>query len=200
MPSIPGLSNLVWADFRLAVLILVILPLVLLGWAAVKGSDTFQSLMIIYWRVSSLLAIAVYLLIGASPLGFLAGWLARLLIPASLWFWLDLNEEISEMSNSRLKLSVSAWRWAVTAYSLIGAVVTLPMLRCGFMNSQALVADATCQAWLQAPWLYREMLHPTTRPWFLGFLGIAGLAVYVLYFAYFVLVRLAKQGRSAMEL
>jgi len=43
-----------------------------------------------------LLAITIYLLIAALPVGFISGLMARILIPISLWFWVDLNEEIED--------------------------------------------------------------------------------------------------------
>lgn len=191
------LQPLIWVDYRLAVLFTVLIPLLLLIWAYVNKSEAIQRLLLIYWRVASLLAITVYLLIAALPLGFISGWLARLLIPVSLWFWVDLNEEIAEQPKSPLKLAFSSWRWAVSIYCVLGLIGQLPVLACAFMGHDALVKAPLCNAWLQAPWAFRELFHATTRPWFLGGVGLFGLAIYVIYLAYFVLVRLGKQGRSA---
>ena len=106
-------------DYRLAVLFTVILPLILLIWAFAKRSEAIERLLIIYWRVSSLLAITVYLMIGNLPIAFMSGFLARILIPLGLWFWVDLNEEIDEIPQRPLKLSFTAWRWAVSIYSAV---------------------------------------------------------------------------------
>lgn len=193
------LSSLVWTDYRLAVLFTVIIPLVLLIWAFVQRSEAIQRLMIIFWRVSSLLAITVYLLIGAFPIGFATGWLARILIPISLWFWADLNEEIRDQPSSPLRLSVTSWRWAVSAYCVLGVLVQIPIyLRCALLSNQQLLSDASCRAWLAPPWLLREYLHAGARPYFLGFLGLIGLGIYMLYLGYFVFFRLGKRKRSAM--
>jgi hypothetical protein len=144
-----------------------------------------------------LLAITLYLLIAAIPLGFISGWLARILIPIALWFWVDLNEEISEQPQNPLKLSFTSWRWAVSIYCVLGIVAQIPVLSCAFMGHDEILKNPLCNAWLQAPWAFREFFHSTTRPWFLGGIGLAGLVIYVIYLAYFVLVRLGKQGRSA---
>lgn len=191
------LSSLVWMDYRLAVLFTVILPLILLIWAFVRQADAIGRLLVIYWRVSSLLAITVYLLIGGLPVGFLSGFLARLLIPLGLWFWADLNEEIHEQPSSALKLSFSAWRWAVSVYCLLGALASLPFLQCAL--STTTLATPFCQVWIDPPMGFKNFFHAGYRTGFLGFLGIMGLIIYVLYFAYFVIFRLAKQGRSAVE-
>jgi hypothetical protein len=191
------LSHWVWTDYRLAVLFTVLIPLALLLWAFVKQSDAMMRLLTIYWRVASLLAITVYLMIGALPYGFLSGWFARILIPLSLWFWVDLNEEIRDQPPNLLRFALISWRWAVSLYCVIGAVVQIPFLRCAF-NAQA-VNDATCQIWFKPPWAFRELVHPTTQPFFLGALGIIGLVIYLLYLGYFVFFRYGKRKRSAME-
>jgi hypothetical protein len=184
-------------DYRLAVLFTVILPLVLLIWAFVQRIEAIQRLLIIYWRVSSLLAITVYLMIGNLPISFLAGFLSRILIPIGLWFWADLNEEITEQPARPLKLAFNSWRWAVSAYSLLGAVASIPFLQCAI--SKTAFASPFCQVWTLPPLGYKNIFHASYKPEFLGFLGIAALIIYVLYFAYFVVFRLGKQGRTAVE-
>lgn len=184
-------------DYRLAVLFTVLLPLILLAWALFAKAEAATRLLIIYWRVASLLAITVYLMIGNLPISFITGLAGRVLIPVSLWFWLDLNEEIAEQPKSSFKLAFSAWRWAVSVYCALGALASLPFLPCAF--SQASFASPFCQVWLQPAIGYQAFLHPRYTPGFLGFLGIAGLIIYALYLIYFVFVRLGKQGRSAIE-
>ena len=193
------LTSIVWTDYRLAVLFTVVLPLILLIWAVVRQDEAIQKLMLIYWRVSSLLAITVYLLIGALPIGFISGWFARILIPISLWYWVDLNEEIRDQPASSLKLTLTSWRWAVSLYCLLGVIGQIPFLRCASLTTQQLVADASCATWLEPPWMFREIFHAGARPFFLGFLGIIGLVIYTLILGYFVFFRLGKRKRSAME-
>jgi hypothetical protein len=196
----PWLPTVVWTDYRLAVLFAVLLPLVLLFWAFIRQADTITRLMVIYWRVASLLGITVYLLIGALPIGFLSGWLARILIVIGLWFWVDLNDEIRDLPNTPLKLTLSAWRWALSLYCVLGVAWQLPLLRCAFISHEQLKADAVCSLWLQPPWGFREIFHATTKPWFLGTLGLIGLVIYGLYLAYFIFFRLSKCKRSALGL
>lgn len=200
MQDVPAwLSQIVWTDFRLAVLFTVVLPLALLIWATVQKSEAIQRLLMIYWRVASLLAITVYLLIGVLPIGFFSGWLARILIVIGLWYWVDLNEEIRDSPSSSLKLAFVSWRWAVSVYCAIGAIGQIPVLRCATLASQQLLADASCRVWLDPPFLFREYFHSGVRPFVLGFFGILGLVIYVLYLGYFVFFRLGKRKRSAME-
>lgn len=188
---------LVWLDYRLAIVFTVIVPLILLIWAFVQKAEVIQRLLTIYWRVSSLLAITVYLLIAASPVGFVSGLMARILIPISLWFWVDLNEEIEDQPSGALKLTFNSWRWAISVYSLLGAIAQVPFLSCAFSsNANAL---SFCRIGLEPPLLFKEYFHPNSTPQFLGFLGIVGLVAYVLCLGYFVLFKLGKQGRTAIQ-
>jgi hypothetical protein len=189
--------SLVWTDYRLAILFTVVMPLILLIWAFVQKAEAIQRLLIIYWRVASLLAITLYLMIAAWPIAFLSSFLSRILIPISIWFWVDVNEEIDDLPSRPLKLALTAWRWAITIYCALGALALIPFLPCGF--SQGIIKSPFCQVWLEAPWLYKQYFHANTKPEFLGFLGISALIIYVIYLSYFVLIKLGKQGRSAMQ-
>ncbi len=188
---------LVWTDYRLAVLFTVITPIILLIWALIAKSEAIQRLLIIYWRVASLLMITVYLMIPGWPIGFLSGLSARILIPISLWFWIDLNEEIRDLAYSPLKIALTSWRWAVTFYSILGVIANLYFVSCAF--SPTFLKEASCQVWLEPPMRYKDIFHANSTSGFLGFLGISGLIIYGIYFIYFVFVRLGKQGRSALE-
>lgn len=192
------LQVLVWTDYRLAVLFTVFIPFVLLVWAFVKKSEAMQRLLIIYWRVASLLMVTVYLAIASLPISFITGALARILIPASLWFWVDLNDEIDDAPRTPLKWCFTSWRWATTIYCIAGVLFQLPSLSCATLPREVLVDTFSCRVWLEAPWGYKAMFHANGSPQILGFVGIVGLVVYVLCLLYFCFVRLGKQGRSAM--
>lgn len=199
------ISSLVWTDYRLAVLLTVLVPLGILAIAFIKQNEPITRLMIIYWRVASLLGISAYLLIAAMPVGFVTGWLARLLIPVALWFWVDINESLRDQPSSPLKFSLLTWRWSVSAYCLIGAIGQLPILRCAFVpNPVAKSLDGKtpleplCDLWMQPNWAFKEIFHPTTAAWFLGGIGGVGLCLYVVYLGYFLFARFGKRKRSAL--
>ncbi|MEO0532634.1 MAG: DUF3177 family protein [Cyanobacteria bacterium P01_A01_bin.123] len=191
------LLPLVWADYRLAVLFTVFIPLGLSLWAFVKRAEAIQRLFSIYWKVASLLAITVYLMIGGFAFSFIAALMARVLIPISLWFWADLNEEIREQPQSPLKFIFTAWRWAVTVYNIVGTLFVAIYMQCAF--SRLAFAGSVCQSWLQPPLLYKQYFHANTTAGFLGLLGIAALIVYLLCLGYFVMFRLGRQGRTAIN-
>lgn len=189
--------SLVWTDYRLALLFTVFIPLTLLIWSWVEKSEAISLLLTIYWRVASLLAITVYLMIGGWPFGFLTAFFSKLLIPLSLWFWVDLNEEIREQPKKSIHLGLNAWRWAITIYCAVGAIAQLLFIRCAF--SATAFGSETCQAWLEPSLAFKDTVHGGLTNGFLGFWGLAGLVVYGLCLGYFLLVKLGRQGRSALN-
>lgn len=197
MSNPPWFQFLIWLDYRLAFVLLVIIPVVLSIWGLRKKVLVVNGLMKIYWRVASLFVITVYLAIGGSGWSFFAGWAARLLILLCLWFWIDINEEIADLPPRAIKLALTAWRWAITTYCAIGAVAWIPFLQCG-INDKLLKTDY-CQAWFQPPLLYKQFLHNGMDAPLLGGLGVAALAIYAFNFGYFLVVRLGKQGRMAID-
>ena len=188
---------LVWNDYRLAVLFIIVIPLVLLIWAFVQKAEPMQRLLVIYWRVATLLIITIYLMIAQYPIAFITGLMARILIPISLWFWIDLNDEIEYLQSGSLKFIFTSWRWATTFYCTLGALASLPFLGCAF--SETAVKTAYCSVWSEAPILFKDIFHHNTKTPFLGVLAVVGLIIYVIYLSYFVLVKLGKQGRTAVE-
>lgn len=188
---------LVWTDYRLALLFTVFIPLTLLIWSWVSKAEAISLLMAIYWRVSSLLAISVLLMIGGLSVGFVTSFLAKVLIPLSVWFWADLNEEIREQPKRSLNLGFNAWRWAITVYCGIGAVVQLLFLNCAF--SAAALSSDRCQAWREPSLIFKDYVASGFTEGFIGFWGLFTLAIYALFLGYFLLVKLGRQGRSALN-
>jgi Protein of unknown function (DUF3177) len=195
--DLSAVRALVWTDYRLALLFTVFVPLTLLIWSWTQKAETISLLLTIYWRVASLLAITVYLMIGGWSFSFLTAFLAKLLIPTSLWFWVDLNEEIREQPKRSINLGFNAWRWAITIYCAVGAVVQLIFIRCAF--SSAAFGGDSCQAWIEPSLLFKDAVHKGLTNGFLGFWGIVGLVIYALCLGYFLLVKLGRQGRSALN-
>lgn len=189
--------RLIWLDYRLAVIVSIFIPLILIIWSALKKVDAINHLLIIYWRVASLLIITIYLLIPGWPVAFFTGFAARCLIPISLWFWVDLNDEIKDLPPSPLKLATTTWRWAITIFSCFAILTNIPFLSCGFGVTGKAVDF--CQVWLQPSLHYKAWFHANSNTGFLGFLGILGLMAYIMYFLSFLIFRLARRGRSALD-
>lgn len=188
--------QLVWLDFRLAVVFTVILPLILLIWSWRAQTQPITRSLIIYWRVASLLAISVLLMIGNLPISFFSGIASRILIPLSLWFWQDLNDEISH-TRHQLGWFYQTWRWAVSIYCLGGLVFNLIFANCGLLSIDQLYN--TCRVWFEPPIAFQQIFLGAFTTANLIFVGIVGLIVYLLYFAVFLIFTLPKQGRIAFR-
>ena len=86
----------------------------------------------------------------------------------------------------------------MTGYSVLGAIAKSIFIPCGLSTTK--VATDFCAVWLEAPEAYRSFFHNKPgNEGLLGFMGAVGLVIYIVYLAYFILIRLGKQGRSALE-
>ncbi len=204
MPD-PLYRSLVWLALHVAVLFTVGVPVVLLVWAAVKREASLVRLLSIYWKVASLLLIADLLLTDRRPIGFALLVLAPLLMLASLWFWVDLNEELADLPPWRpLPLTVRIWRWGVSFWALIGAALSATALGC---MDQARMDSPRCAVWLQPPLELHQHLERVFEfvfggqwtPGVAAFIGYVGLLAYVVGLLQWLLVRLPKLGRVAGE-
>ena len=202
MPDLLPYRTLVWLDYRLAAVFAVGLPLVLLLWAGWKQEQALVRLMGIYWKVASLLLITVLLLTDNKPLGYLLAFLAQLLVVVSVWFWVDLNEELDDLPPWRpLPFAIRAWRWGLSVYGVLGAVLSALALDC----VRGGVTRPVCRAWLEAP----DDLHGGAASVFnflfggswtgviAAFVGYVALVGYGVGLLQWLLVRLPKQGRVA---
>ena len=202
MPDLLLYRTLVWLDYRLAAVFAVGLPLVLLLWAAWKQEQALVRLMGIYWKVASLLLITVLLLTDNTPLGYLLAFLAQLLVVVSVWFWVDLNEELDDLPPWRpLPFAIRAWRWGLSVYGVLGALLSALALDC----VRGGVTRPICRVWLEAP----DDLHGGAASVFnflfggswtgviAAFVGYVALVGYGVGLLQWLLVRLPKQGRVA---
>jgi len=194
--------TLVWLDYRLAALFALGLPLVLLIWATIRRERAMQRLLGLYWKVASLLLIAVLLLTDNRPVGFLVALLAQLLVVICLWFWVDLNEELADLPPWRpLPLAVRAWRWGVSVFAALGAL--LSSLALGCLGGD--LRRPFCQAWLEAPddlhggaaRVFAFLFGGTWSAAIAAFVGYVALVAYGVGLLQWALVRLPRQGRVA---
>lgn len=199
----PFYRALVWLDVRLAVLVAVGVPLVLLGWALWKREQALVRLLSIYWKVASLLMITHLLMADRRPLAFLLAIPAQLIVVAALWFWVDLNEELADLPPWRpLPLTLRLWRWSLSYWGVIGTLFSLTALGC---MDRAQLATARCQAWIQPPFqlqaaldgLFDFVLGGDWTPAIAAFVGYVALVIYVVGLLQWALVRLPKMGRIA---
>ena len=199
------LREVVWLDFRLAVLLFVLTPLVLLGWRAVGCrpgalrdtlSDAVLRVITGYWQASSLLLITVLLNIEASPLGVAAGLAAQGMILVSLWWWKDLGDDVADAAPSALRSVFTVWRGLASVAAAGGVVLQIPGQTCLAVDD--LVASPSCAAWLEPPFAAATLAGLPPPPLGLGEeFSVAELALGVdlIYLCYYLAVVLPETGR-----
>tara|TARA_Y100001968_G_scaffold55552_1_gene46789 strand:- start:2371 stop:2973 length:603 start_codon:yes stop_codon:yes gene_type:complete len=194
-------KDLVWLSYRLAATFSFGLPLVLLVWASIKKESSIVRLLSIYWKIASIIAISILLLTSNQSVGYLTLFAAPFLMIGSIWFWLDLNEELSEMSFKKsLALATKIWRWTISFLGIIYIILTSMTLSCFNFASHP-----NCQSWVEGP----QHLHGISKVilnflfggnWsqsLTGFIGYITLIVYIIGLLQWVLIRFPKQGRIA---
>ncbi|MEA5486437.1 MULTISPECIES: DUF3177 family protein [Pseudanabaena] len=190
------IRQLVWLDYRLALLFLVFIPFGLLVWALRSDSEAIKRSLLLYWRVASLVLITIYLAIGSLGISYISGILAAILIVLALWFWQDLNEDI-EASRKSLTPIYLGWRWATTVYCSLSAVFRLMFANCAFMNVEQL--SDICKIWFEPPLSFSTTFHNGVPVENLAFAGAVGGIVYILYLFVFLAFSLPKTGRIAFR-
>ena len=122
---------MVWLTYRLGATVALGLPLVLLIWSTWRRDPVVQRLMGLYWKVASLMGISLLLLTDERPIGYITALVAPVLMAVSIWFWVDLNEELADQPLWRpLPLTVRLWRWAFSGFALLSVVMSVTALGC----------------------------------------------------------------------
>ena len=167
--------SLVWLDVRLGVLFAVALPLVLLLWAQLRREGAVLRLLGLYWKVASLLLIALLLLTDRRPVGYV------LLVVAT----------------------VRIWRWSLTLLSLVSAGFATTALAClggaGRLPSCPLWLEAPAVLHGGVARVFGFIFGGQWTPAVAAFLGYVALAAYAVGLLQWLLVRLPRQGRIAGE-
>jgi len=190
------IRQLVWLDYRLALLFIVIIPFGLLCWAFQNKNVAIKRSLLLYWRVASLVLITIYLAIGSLAIAFISGIVAEILIILALWFWQDLNEDI-EASRKSLKPIYLGWRWATTVYCFLSVGFRLFFANCAFAKAEQL--SDICKIWFEPPLNFSNVFHNGVPVENLVFVGAVGGIVYGLYFFSFLAFSLPKTGRIAFR-
>ena len=190
------IRQLVWLDYRLAFLFIVLIPFGLLGWAFRINSEAIKRSLLLYWRVASLVLISICLAIGSLGISFVSGIIAEILIVLSLWFWQDLNEDIMA-SRKSIKPIYLGWRWATTVYCFLSIGFRLFFANCAFVKAEQL--SDICKIWFEPPLSFSALFNNGLPVENLAFMGAVAGIVYSLYFFSFVAFSLPKSGRIAFR-
>jgi len=191
----------IWLSFQLSIIFIIGIPVTLSIWAIKKRNKAVKKLLSIYWKISFLFFISLLLLIGKFNYALVITNIATLLMTASVWFWNDINDELSEYDFSySLTTTTKIWRWTLTFISLNFLIQSLQNFNCfSFINSDA------CEIWLQ-PSSNLYVFIKNIFKFFFGanfteqiakFLGLFSLLTYTLGLIQWSIIKLPKNGRNS---
>ena len=191
----------VWLSFQLSIIFFIGIPITLLMWSIKKKNKAVNKLLSVYWKVSLLFFISLFLLIGKFNYALLITNISFMLITISLWFWKDINDELREYDLSySLTSTTKVWRWSITFISLNFLIQSLKNFTCvSFINSVA------CEIWLQPSTNFYNIIKNLFN-FFFGanftqpiakFLGLFSLLIYTLGLIQWSIFKLPKNGRNS---
>ena len=197
----PQFQILVWLSYRIAATFAFGLPLFLLLWAKASNSSSIDRLLSIYWKVSSLYAINLLFLSADSQLGQLISFVSPILMVGSIWFWVDLNEEINEMFiYNPISLTTRIWRWTLSLWAILNTLLHLFSWRC--LNS---ISGNYCDTWREIPYnsfittklIIKFILGGNWTTAFASFFAYIALTLYLIGLVQWLIIQFPKNGRFA---
>tara|TARA_Y100001968_G_scaffold316790_1_gene345062 strand:+ start:285 stop:896 length:612 start_codon:yes stop_codon:yes gene_type:complete len=192
---------LVWLSYRIAGTFAFGLPLFLLIWAKISNLSSIDRLLSIYWKVSSLYAINILFLSSESQLGHLISLISPILMVGSIWFWIDLNEEIDEMSIYKpIAITTRIWRWTLSFWGILNTGLHIFSWRC--LNS---INGDFCDTWREIPYnsfittkiIIKFILDGNWTTAFATFFAYLFLVLYLIGLLQWLLIQFPKNGRFA---
>ncbi len=120
---------------------------------------------------------------------------------SSIWFWVDLNEEIEEMSfYNPISLTTRIWRWTLTLWGILNTGLYIFSWKC-FHSTSAYF----CDSWREIPYtsfnttkvIIKFILGGNWTSTFATFFGYLALTLYVIGFLQWLIMQLPKNGRFA---
>ena len=197
----PQFQILDWLTYRVAATFAFGLPLFLFIWSKISNSSSIDRLLSIYWKVSSLYAINILFLSIESQLGQLISLISPILMVSSIWFWVDLNEEIEEMYIYKpISLTTRIWRWTLSFWGILNTSIHLFSWRClSSMNGNY------CASWREIPYnsfittkvIIKFILGGNWTTALATFFAYLALILYLIGLLQWLIIQFPKNGRFA---
>ena len=191
----------VWLSFQLSIIFFIGIPITLLIWSIKRRNKAVNKLLSIYWKVSLLFFISLFLLIGKFNYALLITNISLILITISVWFWNDINDELREYDLSySLTTTTKVWRWSITFISLNFLIQSFKNFTC-----VSLINSSACEIWLQPSQNFYTIIKNLFN-FFFGanftqpiakFLGLFALLIYTLGLIQWSMIKLPKNGRNS---
>jgi len=197
----PQFQILVWLSYRIAATFALGLPLFLLIWAKISNTSSIDRLLSIYWKVASLYAISLLFLSGESQLGQLIAFISPIMMVFSIWFWIDLNEEIDEMPVYKpIALTTRIWQWTLSFWAILNTGLHIFSWRC--LNS---INENYCDTWREIPYnsfittkiIIKFILDGNWTTAVATFFAYLALLLYLIGLLQWLIMQFPKNGRFA---
>ena len=191
----------VWLSFHLSIIFLIGIPITLSFWASIKRNKAVNKLLSIYWKISLLFFISLFLLIGKFKYALIITNISTLLMTISVWFWNDINDELKEYDFSySLTTTTKVWRWSLTFISFNFLIKSLQNFSCF-----SLIDSDACEIWLQPSSKFYIIIKNLFN-FFFGanftqpiakYLGLFSLLIFTLGLIQWSIIKLPKNGRNS---
>ena len=191
----------IWLSFQISIIFLIGVPITLFCWSLKKRNKAVNKLLSIYWKISLLFFISLFLLIGKFKYALIITNISTLIMTISVWFWNDINDELKEYDFSyAITTSTKVWRWSLTFISLNFLIQSLQNFSCfSFINSSA------CEIWLQPSSnlyiliknLFNFLFGANFTQPIAKFIGLFSLLIYILGLIQWSIIKLPKNGRNS---
>ena len=194
-------QSLAWLSYQLGATFTFGVPLLLLIWSYYKKEDSIKRLLSIYWKVSSLMAISILFIIGGQEIGHTTSLIAPFLMLISIWFWVDLNEELKELPPKRpIVFTTHIWRWCLSFWSILFGSLNFMSIECIQSN-----ANNYCNVWSNSSEGLNQSIKIIIKFLFGGnwnesiatFIAYLTLLIYIIGFIQWAVFKLPKYGRFA---
>ena len=191
----------VWLSFQLSIIFIIGLPITLSIWSIKKRNKAINKLLSIYWKISILFFISLFLLIGKFNYALIITNFSLFLMTVSVWFWNDINDELKEYDFSNFLITITkVWRWSLTFISLNFLIQSLQNFSCF-----SLINSAACEIWLQPSsnlyFIIKNLFNflfgaNFTQP-IAKILGLFSFLIYILGLIQWSIIKLPKNGRNS---
>ena len=191
----------IWLSFQLSIVFIIGLPITLSIWSIKKRNKAIIKLLSIYWKISILFFISLFLLIGKFNYALIITNFSLFLMTVSVWFWNDINDELKEYDFSNFLITITkVWRWSLTFISLNFLIQSLQNFSCF-----SLINSAACEIWLQPSsnlyFIIKNLFNflfgaNFTQP-IAKILGLFSFLIYILGLIQWSIIKLPKNGRNS---
>ena len=190
-----------WITFQLSSVFIVGVPLSIFIWSIKKRNKAIEKLLIIYWKISILFLISLFLFIGGVDFSLLILIISTSLMTISVWFWNDINRELQGYKITDVLITTTkSWRWGLTFISTSFLIQSFQDIAC--LNS---INSFECLKWSEPSKNLSKLINQLfnflfganfTEP-IAKFVGLFALLIYILGLLQWLIIKFPRSGRNS---